>query len=240
MHRVPAYRVTMRRRRTRRPPAAGGAAAPRTPGDAARSGSARWYVTEGRTLEQIARQHHTTRDTVRTWLQTAGVSVQPRTSREHRKHLDPVLLRDLYLDREWSRRRDRRRAGHDRPPGAADPARARHPGPQGRGTTQTRRRPRPSPTRRPVPGSGRHRAAAPAPHPGAPDGRHHHPTIPDTHSGHPLIPHRGLHRDRLSRRSYRATHRPTSRARSAAAPRSRDSGPAVRVAVAVASSATRN
>jgi len=54
----------------------------------------RWY-TEGRGLDQIARQHHTTRDTVRTWLQTAGVSVQPLTSREHRMHLDPVLLRDL-------------------------------------------------------------------------------------------------------------------------------------------------
>ena len=62
----------------------------------------RWYVVEGRTLVQIARQHHTTRDTVRSWLQTAGVSVQPRTSREQRKHLDPVLLRELYLDREWS------------------------------------------------------------------------------------------------------------------------------------------
>lgn len=62
----------------------------------------RWYVIEGRTLEQIARQHHTTRDTVRTWLQTAGVSVQPRTSREDRRHLDPTLLRELYLTREWS------------------------------------------------------------------------------------------------------------------------------------------
>jgi len=39
-----------------------------------------WYVIEGRTLEQIARQQHTTKDTVRTWLQTAGVSVQPRTA----------------------------------------------------------------------------------------------------------------------------------------------------------------
>jgi hypothetical protein len=75
-YRVPAYRVTMRRREldVHRPPV------PPAPV------LHRWYVIQGRTLEQIARQQHTTRDTVRTWLQTAGISVQPRTGREHRKH----------------------------------------------------------------------------------------------------------------------------------------------------------
>ena len=35
-------------------------------------------------------------------LQTAGVSVQPRTSRENRKQLDPDLLRELYVGPEWT------------------------------------------------------------------------------------------------------------------------------------------
>jgi len=99
---VPAWRVTMRRREldVHRPPAPPPHSEP--PVMPAVEDLHRWYVTEGRTLEQIAQQHHTARDTVRTWLQTAGISVQPRTSREQRKHLDPVLLRELYLDREWS------------------------------------------------------------------------------------------------------------------------------------------
>jgi hypothetical protein len=28
--------------------------------------------------------------------------VQPRTAREHRKHLDPALIAELYQDREWT------------------------------------------------------------------------------------------------------------------------------------------
>lgn len=28
--------------------------------------------------------------------------MKPRTSREHRKHLDPVLIAELYQEREWS------------------------------------------------------------------------------------------------------------------------------------------
>ncbi len=99
---VPAWRVTMRRREldVHRPPAP--PPHPEPPVMPPAEDLHRWYVTDRRTLEQIARQHHTTRDTVRTWLQTAGVSVQPRTSREQRKHLDPKLLRDWYLVREWS------------------------------------------------------------------------------------------------------------------------------------------
>ena len=62
----------------------------------------RWYVDQGRTLEQIARGQHTSRDVVRAWLTDAGIPVKPRTSREHRKHLDPVLIAELYQEREWS------------------------------------------------------------------------------------------------------------------------------------------
>ena len=62
----------------------------------------RWYTLEGQTLEQIARRHHTTRDRVRQWLQAAGVSVQPRTTRETRQQLDPVQLRELYVQRDWT------------------------------------------------------------------------------------------------------------------------------------------
>ena len=36
------------------------------------------------------------------WLTDAGIPVKPRTSREHRKHLDPVLIAELYQEREWS------------------------------------------------------------------------------------------------------------------------------------------
>jgi len=63
VHVVPAYRVTMRRRElgVHRPPAP-----PPHPGPPVMPPAEdlyRWYVTEGRTLVQIARQHHTTRDT---------------------------------------------------------------------------------------------------------------------------------------------------------------------------------
>ena len=40
--------------------------------------------------------------TVNTWLAAAGVPVKPRTAREHRKHLDPALIAELYQEREWS------------------------------------------------------------------------------------------------------------------------------------------
>ena len=62
----------------------------------------RWYVDQGRTLEQIARGQHTSKGVVRAWLTDAGIPVKPRTSREHRKHLDPVLIAELYQEREWS------------------------------------------------------------------------------------------------------------------------------------------
>jgi hypothetical protein len=127
---VPAWRVTRRRRElgVHRPPSPPPHPEPQVMPPA--QVLHRWYTIEGRTLEQIAHAHHTARDTVRGWLHTAGIPIQPRTSREHRKHLDPALLRDLYQGREWSAAMDRCRAGHHHPTGAADPARTRHPRPQ--------------------------------------------------------------------------------------------------------------
>ena len=48
------------------------------PGDAAYRGSAPLVCHRGTHLDQIARQHYTTRETVRAWLHAAEVSVQPR------------------------------------------------------------------------------------------------------------------------------------------------------------------
>jgi hypothetical protein len=39
---------------------------------------------------------------VRAWLSDVGLPVKPRTSREHRKQLDPVLIAELHQEREWS------------------------------------------------------------------------------------------------------------------------------------------
>ena len=239
MHQVPAYRVTMRRRELDVHRPAGGATAPRTPGDAARRGPAR-LVRHARDAPSSRSPGNTTPPGTpsATWLQTAGISVQPRTSREHRKRLDPVLLRDLYLDREWSAAeiaaeldttvhlvlRTLHEHGIPVRPGGAPRKRggdhalrrltALYQDPDVAALLQRHRIPA-----RPVAGTITERFPTPA---------------PLTR----VIPHRGLHRDRLSRRPYRATHRTTSGTRPAVAPRSRDSGPPVRGAVSVASSAT--
>ena len=63
---------------------------------------ARLYIDEGHTLEDIAHRHHTSTPVVRTWLVEAGIPVKPRTAREHRKHLDPALIAELYQEREWT------------------------------------------------------------------------------------------------------------------------------------------
>jgi len=63
----------------------------------------RWYVDQGHTLDQIARGQHTSKGVVRAWLTDAGIPVKPRTSREHRKHLDPVLIAELYQELESAR-----------------------------------------------------------------------------------------------------------------------------------------
>jgi transposase/lambda repressor-like predicted transcriptional regulator len=99
---VPTWRVTQRRRElgVHRPRAP----MPRRPTPPAPSPAElqRLYVDDGRTLEQIARANHTSKPVVRKWLEDAQIPVQPRTSREHRKQLDPVLVAELYQEREWS------------------------------------------------------------------------------------------------------------------------------------------
>jgi hypothetical protein len=101
-HDVPTWRVTQRRRELGvhrpRPPM------PLRPFPVAPSPVElrRLYVDVGRTLEQIARENHTSKPVVRTWLEDAQIPIQPRTSREHRKQLDAVLVAELYQEREWS------------------------------------------------------------------------------------------------------------------------------------------
>ena len=62
----------------------------------------RLYSDAGTPLEVIARAHHTSKQVVRQWLVDADIPVRPRTSRSHRRQIDPTLLRELYVDREWS------------------------------------------------------------------------------------------------------------------------------------------
>lgn len=99
---VPPYRVRLRlrelgiQRPTVNPPRPPPAVPP------PRAELARLYCEQGRTLEQIARAHHTSSPVVRGWLLAAGVAVRERTSRSHRKDLDIGILRTLYVDREWS------------------------------------------------------------------------------------------------------------------------------------------
>jgi AraC-like DNA-binding protein len=97
---VPTWRVTHLRRNldVHRPPVP----RPRRPKPAPPPAELRrLYVGEHRTLEQIARQHHTSSPVVRSWLQAAGIPVQPRTTRATRTQLDPVLVAELYQEREW-------------------------------------------------------------------------------------------------------------------------------------------
>lgn len=102
LHGVPPYRVALRRRElgVRRPAVV--PPHPQPPQPPAPAVLRRWYIIEGQPLEQIARRQHTTRDRVRDWLQAAGVSVQPRTSRQTRKQLDRMQLREWYVEREWT------------------------------------------------------------------------------------------------------------------------------------------
>ena len=199
----------------------------------------RWYVTEGRTLEQIAHQHHTARDTVRTWLQTAGITIQPRTSREHRKHLDPELLRDLYVDREWSATQIA--AELDTSIQQVLRTLHEHGIPVRRGGAPRKRAQRPRPARLtalyldPDVAALLHRHRIPA-RPMAGTITQRFPTpAPITR----VIPHPGVHRDRFGRSPYRATHRPTSRTSPAATPPPPDPGPAHPVALPLAATATR-
>ena len=228
MYAVPAYRVTLRRRELgiHRPPAPPPHQKP--PAMPPATDLQRWYVTEGQTLERIARRHHTTRETVTTWLQAAEVSVQPRTSREHRKHLDPVHLRELYLVREWSATEiaaELDTSVHR----CCGPCMSRTSQSAGAGHPAGRTATPPSQTHCPLPRSGRDGATAVAPHSGAAQSWHHHSALPRAHSGQSIVPCRGLCRDRPGRWPYRATPRATIGTHPAVAAPSRHCGPGVRI-----------
>ena len=137
----------------------------------------RWYVDQGRTLEQIAGRQHTSKGVVREWLTGAGIPVKPRTSREHRKHLDPVLIAELYQESEWSSAQIAAqkdvtvnlvlRTLHDRgvPVRRGGPP-PRHPADEVE--------PRLTPVHRPRD----HRAPAAPPHPASQSAGHHHRALP--------------------------------------------------------------
>lgn len=100
-YRVPPWWVRKRRQElnVRRPPAS----PPRNPPAMPTAEELReWYVGQGRTLVDIAKAHHTSVRVVREWMRAAGVQVKARTSRNHRRDLDPGLLRRWYVEREWS------------------------------------------------------------------------------------------------------------------------------------------
>jgi len=61
----------------------------------------RLYVAEKTPIAAIARQHHTSSRVVRLWLTAAGIPVQPRTARAHRRDPDPQLLRERYEHQKW-------------------------------------------------------------------------------------------------------------------------------------------
>ena len=96
---VPTWRVTKNRRELGCAPATRAHAAAIDPAAPAPVELQRLYVDDGRTLEQIAREKHTSTTVVRRWLEVAQIPIQPRTSREHRKQLDPVLVAELYQER---------------------------------------------------------------------------------------------------------------------------------------------
>ena len=163
---VPTWRVTKNRRELGCAPATRAHAAAIDPAAPAPVELQRLYVDDGRTLEQIAREKHTSTTVVRRWLEVAQIPIQPRTSREHRKQLDPVLVAELYQERGMGSRRNRRITGRRSPARPAHPARSRRPSPPRR-VTATHPQPRhhrPAADRA-VCRSGDHHDAASAPHP---------------------------------------------------------------------------
>lgn len=99
---VPPHRVRIRRRALgiHRPPST--PPHPPPPAPPPRAVLARLYTRDRLTLWQIARAHHTSSATVHRWLEEAGLTVRPRTSRAHRKVLDLDVVRELYEAREWT------------------------------------------------------------------------------------------------------------------------------------------
>lgn len=59
---------------------------------------ARLYVEDGYTLAQLVAHYHVSRHHVRAWLVEAGVTIAPRTSRQHRHRLPVETVRDWYWE----------------------------------------------------------------------------------------------------------------------------------------------
>ena len=99
---VPTWRVTRRRQELeiRRPRAA----PPRRIGGVLPEPEVlhRLYVQERRTLAQIGAAYNAAAPTVRAALVAAGIEVRGRPSRASRTDLNPDLLRELYLERQWT------------------------------------------------------------------------------------------------------------------------------------------
>ena len=99
---VPTWRITRRRQElgVRRPRTA----PPRRVGGVLPEPEVlhRLYVEEHRTLAQIGAAYNAAAPTVRAALVAAGIEVRTRTSRASRTDLDPELLRELYLQRQWT------------------------------------------------------------------------------------------------------------------------------------------
>lgn len=100
LYQLPTDRIRRRRRELGivRPTPTGPRPHPAPPAAALR----RQYCRDGLTLAQIGRLYQTSAPVVRGWLVAAGVQIAPRTTRATRRRLDIVLLRHLYLDRQWS------------------------------------------------------------------------------------------------------------------------------------------
>jgi DNA-binding CsgD family transcriptional regulator/transposase-like protein len=92
---VPPFQVRLKLRAEgiRRPPP--GSPAPTAP---PLDELARLYVDEGRTLAQLAAQYHTSGPHVRAWLVEAGVTIAPRTSRQHRRELPVEAIEEWYWE----------------------------------------------------------------------------------------------------------------------------------------------
>lgn len=99
-YRIPTDRIRRRRRELGvvRPTPTGPRPHPAPPAADLRQ----HYCHDQLTLVQVAKLYQTSGPVVRRWLVDAGIAVAPRTTRATRRQLNSGLLRQLYLDREWS------------------------------------------------------------------------------------------------------------------------------------------
>lgn len=90
---VNQVRFRLRAEGIRRPPP--GSPAPTPP---PRDQLVRLYVEEGWTLAQLVARYHVSRHHIRAWLVDAGVTIAPRTGRQHRQQLPVETVRGWYWE----------------------------------------------------------------------------------------------------------------------------------------------